>query len=398
MSIMIQTGFDGSCPHNRKNVRRDRQGRFILFPGLRRGPGLGEEVPGKGSRLSTRIVNTDKAERSVDLVVDWDTPQRVEHHDLGYIRHERAADWTMVPGRRNGTRVEYCLKIAPGLTHMGLYPEYNVEQVVALVGELKTRGVRVEIAGRSRERRPIWLIRFKSSNPKARPFLIQTRDHAYETAGSYCSEGIARFLASNDPIAQYLLSKFSVYILPMTNPDGVYNGMSQRTWERGPRMDNVFDINDSALSTVRRVVDRVKPKVYLTIHNWTAKFTDGMLYGHHESLATLIRRFMPDDVAHYKHWDVRSLSYVAMKSMKLVNLTEYIKRGDNTVGLDEVGKALHVLSGRISHWVIYCEETYGAVGLAMEFPWFGLNTCDMREKGKRAFIATALAVIETQKL
>ena len=104
MSITIQTGFDGSCPHSPKGVRRDRRGRFILFPGVRRGPGLGEEVPGKGSRLSTRLLNSGKKEKLVSLVVDWDTPDRVEHHDLGYIRHERESDWTMVPGRRDGVR------------------------------------------------------------------------------------------------------------------------------------------------------------------------------------------------------------------------------------------------------------------------------------------------------
>lgn len=397
MSIVVQTGFDGSCPHSSKGLRRDGRGRYIFSPGLRRGPGLGEEVPGKGSRFSTRLLNTGTRAQMVDLVVDWATESRVEHHDLAFIRHEHETEWKMIPGRRDGARICFRLSLPPGLTHMGLFPEYNVEQAGAFVRDLKSRGVRVEIAGRSREHRPIWLIRFGSSNLKALPFLIQTRDHAYETAGSYCSEGIAQFLASDDPIAQYLLSKFSVHILPMTNPDGVYNGMSQRTWERGPRMDNVFDIKDSALTTVKRVVDRIKPGVYLTIHNWTHKFNDGMLSGQ-EPVAALIRQFMPDDVAHYKHWDVHPLSYFKMKAMKLVNLTEYVRRGRNLDGLDEVGKALHVLSGRVSHWCVYCEEFYGAISLAMEFPWFAMNTADMREKGKRAFIATALSVIEHQKL
>ena len=398
MSIVIQTGFDGSCPHSSKGVRRDGRGRYRFTPGLRRGPGLGEEVPGKGSRFSTRLLNTGTKAQTVDLVVDWATEARVEHHDLAYIRHEHETEWKMIPGRRDGARIGFRLSLPPGLTHMGLFPEYNVEQAGEFIRDLKSRKVRVEIAGRSREHRPIWLIRFDSSNPKARSFLIQTRDHAYETAGSYCAEGIAQFLASDDPIARYLLSKFSVYILPMTNPDGVYNGMSQRTWERGPRMDNVFDIKDSALTTVKRVVDRIKPGVYLTIHNWTHKFNDGLLYGLHEPVAALIQRFMPDDVTHYKHWDARPLSYIKMKAMKLVNMAEYVRRGHDTTGLDKGGKALHVLSGIISHWCIYCEEFYGAVSLAMEFPWFARNTADMREKGKKAFIATALSVIEHQKL
>jgi hypothetical protein len=107
---------------------------------------------------------------------------------------------------------------------------------------------------------------------------------------------------------------------------------------------------------------------------------------------------MPDDVAHYKHWDVRQMTYIKLKAMKIVNMTEYIRRGSDTAGLDKIGKALHTLSECISHWLVYCEEIHGGVGLAMEFPWFGLNTADMRAKGQRAFIAMALALIETQKL
>ena len=54
---------------------------------------------------------------------------------------------------------------------------------------------------------------------------------------------------------------------------------------RGPRMDNIFDIENSALKTVKRVVDRIRPAVYLTIHNWTPKFSDGLLFGQHEPVA-----------------------------------------------------------------------------------------------------------------
>ncbi len=395
MRIEVLTGFDGSCPHSDRGVRRDRRGRIVLNPGWRRGPGLGEEVPGKGSRLSTRLVNPGRAPRAVEVLVDWSTPARVAHHDVGFLRHERDADWTMIPGELEGATVTYRLILKPGLTHLGLYPEYNVEQAAAFVRGLKARGVRVEVAGRSRERRPVWLITFPSSNPAARPLFIQTRDHAYETAGSYCAEGIAECLASDDPLARFLLSKFSVHLMPMTNPDGVYNGMSQRTWERGPRMDQAFDIQDPAHRAVKRAVDRIRPAVYLTVHNWTNKFVDGLLYGQHEALAAAVRRFMPDDAAHYKHWDCRPLSYVAMKALKLVDLNAYVRRGPRAAGLDEVDRALHLLSGRVSHWIVYCEEQFGARGLAFEFPWFGLDTAAMREKGRRAVIAAALAAVET---
>ena len=168
--IKIITGFDGACPHTDAGVKRLRGGQWVFYPGTRREPGLGEEIPGKGSRFSTRLLNTGKTPEAVTLIVDWDTPDRTEHHDLGFIRHEADQEWTMIPGRREGVRVEYDLLLAPGLTHLGLFPEYNVEQLAGFVRELRAQGVTVEIAGRSRERRPIWMISFKSPNPKAMPF------------------------------------------------------------------------------------------------------------------------------------------------------------------------------------------------------------------------------------
>ncbi|MGI6088274.1 MAG: M14 family zinc carboxypeptidase [Kiritimatiellia bacterium] len=396
--IKIITGFDGACPHTDAGVKRLRGGQWVFYPGTRREPGLGEEIPGKGSRFSTRLLNTGKTPEAVTLIVDWDTPDRTEHHDLGFIRHEADQEWTMIPGRREGVRVEYDLLLAPGLTHLGLFPEYNVEQLAGFVRELRAQGVTVEIAGRSRERRPIWMISFKSPNPKAMPFFIQARDHAYETAGSYSAEGVARFLATDDPMARYLREKFSVYIMPMTNPDGVYNGMSQRTWERGPRMDQVFDIPDSALKTVKRVVDRIKPGMYLTFHNWTLKFTDGILYGRHQDVAESFQRLMPADFERHKHWDMRPLGYMTLKKMGVTDLAAYVRRGGKPASADAMDQATNTLSARISHWIIYCEEIHNSIGMALEFPWFGLNTAEMRDKGRRAFIAAALAVVETRKL
>ena len=37
-------------------------------------------------------------------------------------------------------------------------------------------------------------------------------------------------------------------------------------------------------------------------------------------------------------------------------------------------------------------------GVTFEFPWFGLNTSDMRKKGKKALLALVHAVIKTSKL
>ena len=103
MDLEVLTGFDGSCPHFKRGVKRGPKGRFTLYPSLRKRKGISEEAPGAGSRFSTRIRNRGTRAASAELVVDWETDQRTLHHDLGYIRHEGQEEWTMVPGVREGS-------------------------------------------------------------------------------------------------------------------------------------------------------------------------------------------------------------------------------------------------------------------------------------------------------
>ena len=203
------------------------------------------------------------------------------------------------------------------------------------------------------------------------PFFIEARDHAYETAGSYGAEGLVEFLLSADPLAQYLRGKFNFAVMPMTNPDGVYNGMSQLTWERGVNLNGVHVPRpDPAHAALKRALDRIRPRVYLNIHNWTEKFMDGLLCNQN-AVSEGIQRHMPADHAHFKYWHVQTL----VDTLKTAGLTLYPEEKKN--------------------WKNYCMEKFNAWVVTFEFPWFGLNTDAMREKGKRALIATALASIET---
>lgn len=373
MKISILTGFDGSCPHWPEGVTRQDDRTFVLRPSHRKLPGVSEEAPGMGSRFSTRIMNSDRKTLSVTIIADWETAARTCHHDLGYVRHGMEKEWTMIPGQRNGATVEYRLDVRPGVTHLGLYPEYNYEQCRKFIVNLKRRGVDIRAIGQSREKRDLWLICLPSSNPAAVNFLLQVRDHAYETAGSYCAEGVVDFLLSGDALSQYLCSKFNVFIAPMTNPDGVYNGMSRLTWEKGADLNRVHTVADEAHTVLKHALDEVCPAVYMNIHNWTDKFMDGLLCNE-QTVADLIRRHMPDDTLHYKHWFVQTLA-------------DWLNENKMTTVPD-----------KYESWKGYCREQFGAMAVCCEFPWFALDTAAMRKKGVQAFISLALTAIEERKL
>ncbi len=378
MNFEVITGFDGSCPYADHGVQREGATKAILFPSLRRMAGQSEETPGAGGRFSTRLRNPSPQTTEAIIVVDWEHPKRMAGVDIGYIRPANTAEWTMIPGfRRGATRIEYHLALAPGITELGLYPEFNYSACSDCVRESARRGAQSAVIGQSREQRNIWMLTIPSPNTEARNFFLQARDHAYETAGSYCVLGILDLLLAPSPSADYLRSKFNFHIVPMTNPDGVHNGMSRLTWEQGADMNRINTVADPAHDALRAAIDRLQPAAHMNIHNWSDKFTDGLL-ANERSIAERILTHMPADSAHYKRWKVETAEDIIRKN-----------------GWENLSPAeLREKRRPAWSWKNYCQDKFGALCVNFEFPWFALNTADMRAKGARAFIAFALAAIE----
>ncbi len=376
MKIEVITQFDGACPHFPENIRQESPNHFVFYPGRRKIKGVSEESGlGSGARFSARIVNHAENESEMKVTVDWEACKIVYQRDFGYVRHESETEWTMIPGTVKDAKVDYQVKLRPGLTHLGLYPEYSYEQCCGFAKKLQNLGVNVSSAGKSREGRNVWLATFNPNDTdNERPaMLVQTRDHAYETAGSYCSEGVAEFLLSGEPLAYYLLNKYEISMLPMSNPDGVFNGMSRLTWENGADMNRILTVEDSAHTAVKSVVDRLRPVCYMNVHNYQMRFSDG-IYVNEDHVMEKFPDYFARDVDHFKAWDWSTTSMF----VKAKNLTE----------CPEDCKS----------WKNYVREQFGGIGINFEFPWFALNTADMKDKGKRAFTALALLTIEEKKL
>ena len=78
---------------------------------------------------------------------------------------------------------------------------------------------------------PIYLLTITSSTQQIEdPYhqrsyvIITSRAHAGETAGSYKTEGMIKFLLGKDPMAVLLRQQYIFLIVPMLNPDGVILG------------------------------------------------------------------------------------------------------------------------------------------------------------------------------
>jgi hypothetical protein len=63
----------------------------------------------------------------------------------------------------------------------------------------------------------------ESGSAKA-SILLSARVHPGETQGSWAIQSCIEFLTSSLPEAKFLRSRFTIYVIPMLNPDGVING------------------------------------------------------------------------------------------------------------------------------------------------------------------------------
>lgn len=128
------------------------------------------------------------------------------------------------------------------------------------------------IAGFSEENRNIWCLRLtdgRASDDGKIRLMIVTRVHPYETASSYCAKGLIDYLISGDQSANELLSKFVFHIVPMPNPDGVYNGLCKLTRENGFDFShgNILTCRDRAGMALLGLAREIMPHYVLDIHS-----------------------------------------------------------------------------------------------------------------------------------
>ncbi len=373
MSIQIITGFDGSSPHSDTGVKQRKENHFTVYPSWREVEGIDEEAIGCGSRFYIKIKNNSNLPQEVFISADWETPKRIEHHDYGFVCHESEDEWTQVAGIHNGeTRIDYHLEIKPGITELGLLPAYNLKKFNNFLDIVRQKGLKLETIGKSAHGRDISLISILSENKNALNFFIQARDHAYETAGSYCCEGIIDFLHGKSYMSEYLRSKFNFFILPMTNPDGVYNGLSRLTYENGFNNDRFWWNGGPGTEgkVLIKTLDRIKPTVYMNIHNYAMKFIDGLLTCESSDFVDKILTHLPADHKHHKDWFIMTDEQWCKKN----NTKDYLK--DCWGGKN------------------YCKNKFGTLSVIFELTWFGRNTASMKKLGVKAMTALALVGVE----
>jgi len=107
------------------------------------------------------------------------------------------------------------------------YSYTYLQQTVARIEKAGIPGISVDTIGQTQEKRNLQIIRVedKKADPKEkRPaILIYVREHATEPDGSWAADGILGWLLSDDPNAIRARQQADWLIIPILDPDAVYN-------------------------------------------------------------------------------------------------------------------------------------------------------------------------------
>jgi len=377
--VRLEVDFEGSCPHSPEGVKQEGPGAFRVFPSWRPSLGISEESVGRSTRLGFRLVNAGQHPEPIQVRIDWQYDQappknrpnfasREEYmalRDFVVVRGPQDRDWRTVMLDVDGAVGLLRLRVAPGATEVHWHPPYTFSQCVQFVAEVgRNPRVRVEQIGQSEEGRPIHLLRITDASPRAKkPVLIRARVHAYESGGSYAMEGMVRWLLSDEAYAVAAVHEYAFHVIPLANPDGVVNGLGRLTAPQGADLTFLASRHDRLHEVMQKTVDRLRPVLFVDLHNWQSKQIDGLL-GLNPDVRERFLRFMPDQVQFGKQWFIREPSPVVPRPP----------------AQDMLGT--------------YCRRCYKSVTVSFEFPWFGRTVADMRTTGRTALWAL-LRALET---
>ncbi len=375
-TVRIAVDFEGSCPRSLKGVKREGPKRFRIFPSWRSSPGIGEDAVGRSTSLGFKVVNDGPSAQPVELLIDWQyhvapskgvpglpqfrggVEEYMSYRDFVVVRGPGEKAWRTVMVDVDDSVGELRLNVAPGETEIHWHPPYTYTQSEKFVDSIRKHPlVRVEDLGKSGEGRIIRLLRITDDSPrKKKPVLIHTRLHAYESASSYIMEGMVGWLLSGEPYAVQAVRKYDFHVYPMMNPDGVFNGLGKHNSPSGNDLQYLDPELCPEQKIIKQTIDRVRPVVFIDVHNWQNKRTDGLLF-----LEPAVRerflRYMPDQLAFGKQWIFRDQAPLPKEPPK----REVARR--------------------------YCRRVCDPVAVTFEFPWFGRTTDDMRATGRTAIWA-----------
>ncbi len=181
---------------------------------------------------------------------------------------------------------------------------YPLHRLISLVSSIRDNEfVTIETLAQTMENRGVELITITDPDipdEAKKTIFLMAMQHAGEDAGTYLLEGMIQFLLSDDEKAKTMREKFIYKLIPLMNPDGVFNGTTRYNMEMED-LNNIW-LNDEKMQPevagVKRWVDSwyaggKEIDLFLDVHNHSQFYTYNVFIFNDHSLDTLVT-FMND--------------------------------------------------------------------------------------------------------
>lgn len=176
----------------------------------------------------------------------------------------------------DGHRLKLTLPMEADQMYVARVEPYRLSDLQKLLDEIRgNKHVEIKKIGETVEGRPLEMIRVGNHDGPHR-VLIRARAHPWEPGGNWVVQGMIRRLLKNDEKARAYLDRYSVYIMPMANKDGVARGWTRfnvagkdlnRNWDKPA--DAVHAPENRALETwiESMIAQGRKPDLMIDFHN-----------------------------------------------------------------------------------------------------------------------------------
>jgi hypothetical protein len=141
---------------------------------------------------------------------------------------EDGKEWKPVAlGSLAGNRVRLVVEMPGPRLYVARVEPYRLSDLDRMLSSIRTNPL-VEISpiGKTFEGRTLEIIRVGRTQAKYRVF-VRARAHPWESGGNWVVEGLIQRLLRDDGLARECLERYSLFILPMANKDGVARGRTR---------------------------------------------------------------------------------------------------------------------------------------------------------------------------
>ena len=189
---------------------------------------------------------------------------------------------------------------------------YPYHRLLSLLSSIKDHDfVNVEAIASTKENRQVELVTITDHeipNRNKKTIFLMAMQHPGEDAGSYFIEGMINFLLSEGEDAVNARKKFVFKLIPMMNPDGVFNGTSRYNMEMED-LNNIWLNEEKMQPEVKGVQQWVQSwlmngnriDMFWDVHNHTQYHTYNVLLLKDDtlnSLRTVMNKYWPMRVWH----------------------------------------------------------------------------------------------------